>query len=110
MRASSSGAIPPGLAGSASRRSLVTRLAVVGLLVAALVLVSPCGASAAPEPSPWPTACSADLDVATCERATYIADQAAQLDDAFKMIGWGVGILLVVACAPVLLRTFGRRP
>jgi hypothetical protein len=38
------------------------------------------GASAAPVPT-WTNACSADLDIGSCERLTYIAEELSTIDD-----------------------------
>jgi hypothetical protein len=49
------------------------------------------------------TNCSADIDVAACERLTYIAQSQ---DDVVKLLGWMVGALLILVAVPLLNRTF----
>lgn len=82
-------------------KKVVVLFCIVGLLA------FPGVASADPKPS-FPTDCSADLDVGTCERLDYIATQVAQYDADQQALGWAIGALLAVAIAPVIYRTFGR--
>jgi hypothetical protein len=79
----------------------------LALLAAAVVLAAPSGASAAPLPT-FTNPCSADLDPGVCERVTYLAEQESQLDTVVTFLGWGVGVALVVAVSPILMRTFAR--
>lgn len=54
---------------------MVQRLTVIAAAFSILALGMGSKASASPQnPLSWNTACSADLDVATCERLTWIAN------------------------------------
>jgi hypothetical protein len=77
----------------------VPRLLLPGLaaVVGALILPAVAGAGT------FTTDCSADLDVASCERLTYIAQSQ---DDVVKMLGWMIGVLLILVAVPLLNRTF----
>jgi len=95
------------------RRSFLKRLAIaVGVLVLFTMTV---GAIAkADAPPNWTNPCSADLDVGTCERLTYIADEQARLDtegeDTRHLVGWLVGVTLVTMFAGPFWRYFSGSP
>jgi hypothetical protein len=95
--------------------ALVTTRAKWGLVLAyALALfalggVAPRIADAAPVPT-WTSPCSADLDPGVCERATYIASEVSTIDaessDTRTLVGWGIGVLLVLVVTPFVVRLF----
>lgn len=87
------GAYPP-----RARSAHPLRLA-LGVVLAGAVLF-PASALATPT---WSASCSGDLDVATCERLTYIA--TAQ-DDLRTLCAWGCGLLLFLIVVPLMNRTF----
>lgn len=99
-------------------RALVVLLAVVALGTAGSAAASPSA------PLTWATACSADLDVATCERLTWIAnsldargdgyaaiDSAGDASSSGSLSWWGtwaiVGLLIALLIAPMWHRAFG---
>src|SRR5262245_48983230 len=95
-------------AGSFRRRPGPRKLALgFGAIALVVVVVQLCGAptvlASTATPLTWGTPCSADLDVASCERMTWIANKlddppaAVALDgeasDRLDVTGWGVWFL-----------------
>jgi hypothetical protein len=106
----------------------------LALVAAFFMLGQAAGASAASVPS-WGTPCSADIDVAACERLTYIASEISTIDDStaatagnsgapvsgtvaldanasdrLDLAWWGVwavaGLLLALIVAPMFTSSF----
>lgn len=86
-----------------------------------MVCAAPSVAIADPQPPTntdtvaWTNACSGDLDVATCERLTYIAEHTGNTNDAFDNLHGDLWVLIGCTCAaalvPSIIRTLsGRTP
>jgi hypothetical protein len=81
----------------------------LGLVVAAVGALSlGCNSALADTLPTWTNSCSSDIDVASCERLSYIATQSSQMDSMLQGIGWAVGVLAFLVVVGVFMRTFGR--
>lgn len=63
-----------------------------------------------PTAGAWTNVCSADLDIATCERVQYLADNLPQTTDRLDLIWQGIwfmsGIVFVLMIAPLFTQAF----
>lgn len=64
----------------------------------------------APTAGAWTNVCSADLDIATCERVQYLADNLNQTTDRLDLVWQGIwfmsGIVFVLMIAPLFTQAF----
>lgn len=85
---------------TAAPRRLVTLLG-----VAAFFVVSN---SALAGTMPTFDPCSGSSDPPMCQRLDYIASQSQSMDDIFRAVGWGLGLLLVLIFVPIFMRLFSK--